>query len=237
MTIAPTIAEPHAALGWVRFFVDWKFADGLKELKRAKELSPANPTANDLLARVIVYTGQIEAAERQAREAAELDPLSVAALANLSRVLFAAGKLDEATASGRKAAELQPTSASNHRWQVLAAVQRKDGEAALREAKLEADERFRRFELALAYYVAGDRAGSDTALAELIAKDRGGFAYQIAEVSAVRGEADKAFEWLEIAFNQHDSGILGLLIDPLLNSLRDDPRYKALVAKLGMPTA
>src|SRR3954454_7538408 len=54
VTIAPTIAEPHAALGWVRFFVDWKFAEGLKELKRAKELSPANPTANDLLARVIV---------------------------------------------------------------------------------------------------------------------------------------------------------------------------------------
>src|SRR3954451_8302972 len=44
VTIAPTIAEPHAALGWVRFFVDWKFAEGLKELKRAKKLSPANPT-------------------------------------------------------------------------------------------------------------------------------------------------------------------------------------------------
>ena len=54
------LAEAHAALGWVRFFVDWKFAEGLSELKRAKELSPANPTANDLLARVIVYLGQVE---------------------------------------------------------------------------------------------------------------------------------------------------------------------------------
>src|SRR6202040_307224 len=64
VAIAPELAEAHAALGWVRFFIDWKFAEGLSELKRAKELSPANPTANDLLARVIVYLGQVDEAER-----------------------------------------------------------------------------------------------------------------------------------------------------------------------------
>src|SRR5437764_916709 len=53
VAIAPTLAEAHAALGWVRFFTEWRFAEGLSELKRAKELAPANPTANDLLARVI----------------------------------------------------------------------------------------------------------------------------------------------------------------------------------------
>ena len=58
VAIAPDLAEAHAALGWIRFFVDWKFAEGLSELKRAKELSPANPTANDLLARAIVYLGR-----------------------------------------------------------------------------------------------------------------------------------------------------------------------------------
>ena len=81
---------------------------GLSELKRAKELSPANPTANDLLARVIVYLGRVDEAERQARQAVELDPLSVTAQGNLARVLFFAGKLDEADAAARKAAELQP---------------------------------------------------------------------------------------------------------------------------------
>src|SRR5437016_3607267 len=58
VSIAPALAEAHAALGWVRCFVEWKFADGLSELKRAKELSPANPTANDLLARIVVYLGR-----------------------------------------------------------------------------------------------------------------------------------------------------------------------------------
>ena len=62
-----------------------------------------------------------------------------------------------------------------------------------------------------------------------------GFAYQIAQVYAVRGDADKGFEWLQISFDDHDGGTLGLSVDPLLRSLRDDPRYKSLLGKLGLP--
>jgi TolB-like protein/Flp pilus assembly protein TadD len=237
VAIAPALAEARAALGFVRCFVDWKFAEGLAELKRAKELSPANPTANDLLARIIVYLGRFDEAERQARQAVELDPLSTVTQGNLARVLFYAGKLDEADAVARKAAELQPTGASNHRWQVLIAAQRGDGEASLREAQLEPDEGYRRFELAVAQYVVGDRQAADAALADLLAKAREGFAYQIAEVYAVRGEKDKAFEWLQIAFDDRDAGMLSLLVDPLMRSLRDDPRYKSFLAKLGLPAA
>jgi TolB-like protein len=236
VAIAPELAEARAALGFVRCFVDWKFAEGLTELKRAKELSPANPTANDLLARVIVYLGRFDEAERQARHAVELDPLSTVTQGNLARVLFYAGKLDEADAFARKAAELQPTGASNHRWQVLIAAQRGDGETALREAQLEPDEGYRRFELAVAQHVVGDREAADAALAALIAKAREGFAYQIAEVYAVRGEKEKAFDWLQISFDDRDAGMLGLLVDPLLRGLRDDARYKNLIVKVGLPT-
>jgi serine/threonine-protein kinase len=237
VAIAPGLAEARAALGWVRCLAEWRFAEGLAELKRAKELSPANPTANDLLARIIVYLGRFDEAERQAREAVELDPLSTVTQANLARVLFYAGKLDEADAAARKSAELQPAGAGSHRFQVLIAVQRGDGDAALREAQLEPDEGFRRFELALAHYARGDRPAADAALADLIAKAREGFAYQIAEVYAVRGEADKAFEWLQTSFDDRDAGALGLLVDPLLRGLRNDPRYKTLLAKLGLPTS
>lgn len=197
VAIAPGLAEAHAALGWVRFFTEWKFAEGLSELKRAKELSPANPTANDLLARVIVYVGKLEEAEKQARQAVEVDPLAASPLINLGRVLWFEGKLDEADAVSRKAAELQPNSASSRRWQVLVAIRRGDAEKALREAQMEPDENYRRFELALAQYARNDRSAADAALANLIANKEGVF-YQIAEVYAVRGEKDKAFEWLQI---------------------------------------
>jgi TolB-like protein len=236
VAIAPALAEAHAALGWVRAFAEWKFIEGLSELQRAKELSPANPTANDLLARVIVYTGRMEEAERQARQAVELDPLSASTQFQLGRVLFYAGKLDEADAAGCKMAELQPSASSSHRWQVLVAVQRGDGEAALRQAQLEPNESFRPFGLALAQYTRGDRKASDAALADLIANSRDSLAYQIAQIYAVRHEADKAFEWLQIAFDNHDGGMPSLLVDPLLRGLRDDPRYKNLVVKIGLPT-
>ncbi len=234
VAIAPTLAEAHGALGWVRFFVEWKFAEGLEELRRAKELSPANPTANDLLGRVLPYLGKLDEAEAQARQAVELDPLGFTQN-NLARVLWFKGKNDEADKVARRVAELQPTAASSHRWQVLIAVQRDDGETALREAQSEPDEGYRRFLVALAHYVRGDRNAADAALSELIQYGRDTLAYQIAEVYAVRGETDKAFEWLQISYDNHDTGTLAILVDPLLHGLRDDPRYKALVAKMNFP--
>ncbi|HLW36565.1 MAG TPA: hypothetical protein VKS98_12990 [Chthoniobacterales bacterium] len=234
VAIAPGLAEAHAALGWARFFTEWKFAEGLTELKRAKELSPTNPTANDLLGRCIVYVGRPDEAEKQARQAVNLDPLSFSAQLNLARVLLYLGKLDETESVARKAAELQPSGASSRRFQVLVAVQRGDGETALREAQLEPDESYRRFELALAHYARGVRKAADAALADLIANNRG-LDYQIVEVYAVRSEKDKAFEWLQIAHDHHDSGMLGLLVDPLLKNLRDDPRYKAFIIRMNFP--
>ncbi len=159
VVVDPNLAEAHAALGWVRFFIEWKFAEGLAELRRAQQLWPWNPTASDLLARVVVYFGQFEQAEKLARQSIELDPLAYQARISLARVLFAEGKLDETEAAARKAAELQPNAAGNHRFQVFVAIQRGDGEAALREAQLEPNEGYRRFELALADYTRGERRG------------------------------------------------------------------------------
>jgi TolB-like protein len=235
VAIDPQLAEAHAALGWVRFFIEWKFAEGLGELRRAQELSPWNPTANDLMGRVVVYLGQFQEAEKLARQAIELDPLGYQARTSLARILFTEGKLDEAEASARKAAELQPTAAGSHRWQVFVAIQRGDGDVALREAQQEPNEGYRRFELALAHYTRGDRPAADEVLAALIAKDRDFLAYQIAEVYAWRGETDKTFEWLEVSLNNHDTGTLSLFINPFMRGLQYDPRYKSLLAKIGLP--
>jgi len=206
----------------------------VRELQRATELAPTNPTANELLARVIVYLGKLDEAEKQARHSVELDPLATGPYNNLARVLWYAGKLDEALRAGRKSAELQPNSASSRRWQVLVSFRRGDGEAALRDALAEPDERYRRFEVAIAQEARRDRPAADAALADLMANNVG-LDYQIAQVYAVRGDKDKAMEWLQVAFDHHDTGMLALLVDPLYDTLREDPRYKALVAKMNFP--
>jgi TolB-like protein/Flp pilus assembly protein TadD len=236
VAIAPKLAEAHAALGWARFFAQWRFGEGLAELRRAQQRAPWNSTANDLLAPVVVYLGQFEEAEKLAQQAIERDPLAYQARQSLARLLFVQGKVNDAEAAAQKAAELQPTAAGCRRWQVFMAIQRGDGEAALREAELEPNERYQRFELALAHYARGDRRAADESLAELITRDRNVMAYQIAEVYAWRGEKDKAFEWLQVSLDNHDTGLLSLMIDPLVQGLRHDARYNDLLAKIGLPT-
>ena len=82
-----------------------------------------------------------------------------------------------------------------------------------------------------------DRAGANEVLSQLIAKDRNILAYQIAEVYAMRGETDKAFEWLQISFDNHHTGLLSILIDPFMRGLRDDARYHSLIPKIVLPAA
>ena len=58
-------------------------------------------------------------------------------------------------------------------------------------------------------------------------------AYQIAELYAMRDDADRAFEWLERAYRQHDAGLTSMQVDRLLRGLHDDPRWRRLLEKMG----
>ena len=97
------------------------------------------------------------------------------------------------------------------------------------------DEGFQSLGAALAEHTLGHAAESQQALNEVIASHGISAAYQIAEVYAWRAEKDKAFSWLERAYTQEDSGLRYVKYDPLLRSLRDDPRYKALLRKMDLP--
>ena len=235
VAVDPNLAEAHAALGWVRFFIQWQFMEGLSELRRAQQLSPGNPTASDLLARVVIYLGQFGEAEKMAQNRLNSTP-SPTKPDQPGPCSFCRGKTRRDRRCGSQGRGTAADRPGNHRFQVFAAIQRGDGEAALREAKLEPNEGYRRFELALAYYARGERRAANEALAELIAKDRDFLAYQVAQVYAWRGENDKAFEWLQVSLDTHDTGTVSLLIDPLLHGLQHDPRYNSLLAKIGLPT-
>jgi thioredoxin-like negative regulator of GroEL len=90
----------------------------------------------------------------------------------------------------------------------------------------------RRMGAAMVEYTGGHDKQSQAALKDLIAKNAGNMAYQVADVYAWRGEKDKAFEWLARAYQQRDSGLNGIAWDPLLASLKDDSRYGKLLTML-----
>ena len=89
--------------------------------------------------------------------------------------------------------------------------------------------------IAMAEHALGHRKESQQALDELIAKYAHDWAFQIAQVHAWRGEPDKAFEWLERAYEQRDGGLEVIKADPRFKALRTDARFAALLKKLGLP--
>jgi len=89
--------------------------------------------------------------------------------------------------------------------------------------------------VAMAEHAVGNAADSQRALDDLIAKYAHDSAYQVADVHAWRGEPDKAFEWLERAYDQRDGGLSTIKTDPLLKPLWTDARFAAMLKKLGLP--
>jgi hypothetical protein len=88
---------------------------------------------------------------------------------------------------------------------------------------------------ALAEHDLGHERESQRALDELIAGYGDIAAYKVAQVYAWRGDANRAFEWLDRAYAQQDTQLPTLTFDPLVAGLRGDPRYKAMVKKLNLP--
>jgi hypothetical protein len=76
---------------------------------------------------------------------------------------------------------------------------------------------------------------TDAALATFIEENQHDSAFQIAEIYAYRGETDKAFEWLERAYDQRDGGLSYMKGDPLLRNIIKDPRYAAFLKKMKLP--
>jgi hypothetical protein len=89
--------------------------------------------------------------------------------------------------------------------------------------------------IAISEHTLGHANESQAALDELIKSLSHGAAAQIAEVYAWRGEKDKAFDWLNRAYAQRDGGISDIKSNPLLASVRTDPRYQAFLRKMQLP--
>ena len=85
----------------------------------------------------------------------------------------------------------------------------------------------------MACHALGQADESDAALAELIEQFEQGAAYNIAYVSAYRGEADRAFEWLDKAVEYQDGGLSDITTEHLFSNIHDDPRWLPFLMSIG----
>ena len=236
LALDPNLAEAHLAMGYIKNNYDWDWVGADASLQRALALEPGNAMVIRGAATLAATLGRFEEALSLDRRAAELDPLSASTQNNIGLYAYRSGRLDEAVVAFKRVLELNPEGPVAHSFLGRVYLAESHPQEALAEIERESDTSWRLQGLALVYHALGREKESDAALAELVSKYHAESAFQIAEVYAFRGESDKAFEWLERAYAQRDSGFAELKGDPLLKSLEHDPRYAAFLKKMRLPT-
>jgi tetratricopeptide (TPR) repeat protein len=232
MRLAPDQATTRITRGYLLMLRDFDWRGAEAELKRAVELAPDDGDALYMLGLVRASQGDLAQAVELTRKALQLNPRSADWYRWLVAYLMPLGRLDEAEQAIAKAIELQPEGIYNHHLLAIAKVLRKDPAAARKAAEAEPAGPWRDFALALAAQAGPDRAAADASL-EVVGQYAEGWAFQMAQVYAVRGEPDAMFDWLQRALKARDPGMQSLLYDALLLRYRDDPRYAALAKQAG----
>lgn len=236
LRLAPGQASTHIARGYLLMLrdFDWKGSEG--EFKRAVELAPDDGEALFQLGVVRASQGDLVQAVQLTRRALKLDPLNVVWNQWLVAYLMPLGRLDEAEQTVGHAIKLKPDLFFNRYLLAVIKVLRKDPLGAQQAAKAEPAGPWKDFALALAAQIGPDRAAADDFLKACTDKYASGWAFQIAQLYAARGDPDHMFDWLQAALKAHDPGMQSLLYDALLLRYRDDPRYATLANKVGLPS-
>jgi tetratricopeptide (TPR) repeat protein len=234
LALEPSLAEAHLALGTVQTFYDWDWMSADATLRRALELSPGNAEALRAAGLLAYELGRLDESIALCRRAIEQDPLNAVGYTYLGRPCHAAGLLSDAEHAYRKALEISPNGIPFHFLFAIVLDAQGRREEALAEALRETADWARLCALAVLHHTAGRHAESDQALQELIEKGTGHSDFQIALAYAVRGEVDKAFEWLGRAYATRDSGMAMMKSLPLFRSLYADPRWGAFLKKMGL---
>jgi TolB-like protein/Flp pilus assembly protein TadD len=233
-----TSAEGHAALALLQLF-DFKFKESEEEFKRAIELNPNYATAHHWYGNSLLVTlGRFDEAVAQGKRAIELDPLSLIVNADLGSTLMIARRYDEAIAQLHRTLALDKDFAYAH-WNLGEALYLKgDLPGAIAEyekaAALDDDPEIYAL-LGRAYADAGQRDKALQLLQKLKAISAHQYVRNYVFTIIYTGLGDKAtaIDYLEKAREGSESpDTTWIKVDPLFDRLRDEPRFKALVARI-----
>jgi tetratricopeptide (TPR) repeat protein len=233
LTIDPQHGRAYTALAVIELYYDRDFAAAFKHLQQALALNPGDAGTVSMAAVLERTLGRVDEAINLARQSVVLDPLS--GHTRLAIALYVAHRLEEAADALQMALSLNPDQSRTHFTLGRVLLAQGDAPAALVAMGQEPIDIYRLTGMAVVQHALGDAAASDAALKELIERFAANGAYQVAECYAYRGEIDDAFDWLEQAYDIHDAGLIGLLLDPLLANVHDDPRWEPLLDKMGLP--
>ena len=240
LALNPDLPEAHSALCEIKFIYEWDFAGAEKACRRAVELSPNSALAHQTYARFLHgQPGHLDDAITEIKTAIDFEPASQFSQQLFGLMLQHARRYDEAIAQFGRAITLNEGIHSNYAFLsmtlALAGKESESFDVWMRspEMKKSDDETVRTFRTAF------DTFGWKGVMQERLKRaDKDGRTYYISGCWAGQvGDKDKAFEYLEKAYERREYHLYFLQIDPRIDPLRDDPRYHDLVARINLHSA
>jgi TolB-like protein/Flp pilus assembly protein TadD len=233
-----TLAEAHSSLALVFQFYDYDIEQSLKEFERAIQLNPNYATAHHWYGELLGAMGRFDESIAELKRAQQLDPLSLIINADLGKAYTLARQYDKAIEQLRKAIEMDPRFYRAH-WSLGKALQLKgqlnEGIAEYRKAVELNDDPFSVALLGQAYARAGQREEAQKILGRLsdTTKSRYIQPYSFALLYLALGDKEQAIHELERTYRERaGEGAFMFKADPMLDDLRGNPRFEALVQKV-----
>jgi DNA-binding winged helix-turn-helix (wHTH) protein/TolB-like protein/Tfp pilus assembly protein PilF len=236
LQLDPALGAAHNSLAAIAEDYDRDYPRAEKEFKLALKLDPGFAAAHEWYADYLGLMGRFDQALAEDDRALEIDPLSLTINEKKGKVLFWARRYDQAIVQLQKTLEMDPSFSPALHWLSRAyavrgkfleslAESQKQNQAQPSVANMET--------LAMAYAAAGNKEAAVGILGQLQARDRQEYVstFNLSYVYVFLKENDKALEELNAALDKHDMNVSSLKVDPLLDPLRGDPRFHALLKR------
>ena len=238
-----TLAEAHASLAWSLFVYDWAWEEAAREFRRAIELNPRYAPAHQWYAFMLASQGKFDEALLEAHTAQENDPSSVSVRRSLGYCYLYARKYEQAHYHLDRAIAMNPTAEESYRIQGLILTLQKQFPAAervLREALALAPEcgRYTKVTLGYSLAAAGDASYANKLVVQLGEELKTEYVspVELAMAYMAIGDKQKAIDWTNRAIDERRGWAAYLRVHPVVDSLRGEPGFDALIERMKFDT-
>jgi TolB-like protein/tRNA A-37 threonylcarbamoyl transferase component Bud32/Tfp pilus assembly protein PilF len=233
------LPEAIGLSGYARFRFEWDWSGAEAEMKRALELNPNVAVIHRYYAKFLMAICQIDQALDEYLISLEIDP-SIFAQSEYAMFLYYARRYDDAIKLCKKLLEIDPDYPLIHYFLGACYVQKPQFQEAISSLEKSVELSGRSTELlanlAYCYAASGNKEKALGVLEELNEQSAAQYVSSIfiSPVYALLQDNDKAFELLELAYKERDPDLIWLKVDPYFDVIRSDPRYEAMLKKLGL---
>ena len=238
LELDPSLAEAHAALGMAAMVHDWDLQKAERELRLALELNPSDSSTHEWLGMLFMAQGKTREALEEGQRFLDLDPVSPACHAFIAQTYHYAGEYEKAIEQARHILDVHPMLLQARYWLGSAYVQKKMLAEAIEQFRLGREYSGDNPVMVMAYgyaqAMAGNASEANAALHQLAVRQQQRYvpALYFAGIYVGLGDNGAAMKYLNEAYEERNDRMIYLRLEPMLNSLRSDPGFLALLDKV-----